>query len=195
LEFFNDLAQNKYFNHSISFSRLIANFLLAGSLLIGYSHSSNADSLRSNNLKTNFKGLAKLSFDSNGRLLARIGKDGQVSLFDMTSGNKSAPHQKHSLIGLLVSSDGNKLVGVDTNSQVLVWDIEANQFQLQKPNQSNLIAKTRAFSSNGFLVASSDEEPWITLKELGSGQTVQIFYGHTVKQSRFSMDTQTLLMA
>ncbi len=154
-------------------------FLLAGSLLIGYSHSSNADSLRSNNLKTNFKGLAKLSFDSNGRLLARIGKDGQVSLFDMTSGNKSAPHQKHSLIGLLVSSDGNKLVGVDTNSQVLVWDIEANQFQLQKPNQSNLIAKTRAFSSNGFLVASSDEEPWITLKELGSGQTVQIFYGHT----------------
>lgn len=153
--------------------------LLIGALILNYSPVSTAHLSQSNDANINIRELTKLSFSPDSHWLAAVSNDDKSFLLEISSENKVTLNGHESLTGVKFSPNGKKLAEIYKDFQVILWDISKEQFHNKRSGQTYFKAKNLVFSPDGTFLASSDQEPWIVIREVESGQIVRNLYGHT----------------
>lgn len=153
--------------------------LLIGALILNYSPVSTAHLSQSNETNINIRDLAKLSFSADNHWLAAVSNADKSFLLEISSENKVTLNGHDSLMGVKFSPNGKSLIGIYKDFQAIIWDLSKDQLHNKISGQTYLKAKHLAFSPDGIFLASSDQEPWIVIREVESGEIVRNLYGHT----------------
>ena len=147
--------------------------------------------------------IRKIAFSPDGRMLAAIGDDAAVRLYDMNptgpaaSARTLAGHTKP-LKDLAFSPDGHWLATASEDGTVRLWDLSVpDQLVAQRTlSQPNQVVWTLAFSPDGRWLATGGEPGGVRLWDLrdplAEPKTLRDSYGHNRKVA-FSPDSNWLV--
>jgi WD40 repeat protein len=148
-------------------------------ILIGaYTQAKNTAEVTNANpaIKASFRDL--VAFSSDGNTFASMNSEGQITLWDVTSGlvRTTLPSQFVNPVKRIVfSPDGNTLAIVGDNS-IRLWNFISGNIHLFLPGSTAIT--DMAFSPDGRTLAAVDQDSRIMLWDSQSGSALQVLAGH-----------------
>lgn len=142
-----------------------------------------------------------LTFSPDGRLLAAAGEDGQVQVWETSSGKEWALLPGvHADVSCLAFSPDGKLLATNDGPMIKLWDLSAvdgNPLLTRALPGHTATVRSLAFSPDGRLLASGAENWDMRLWDAASGAEVRQLQGHIARVSSlaFSRDGKTLASA
>lgn len=128
-----------------------------------------------------------ISLNNNGTLLASVGWDNAVTIWDISTGDISHRIElgnafiaggNNSLSWVGWSPLNNQLVSTNWNGEIYVWNTA--DFSLDQLIQTNLgTLSAGSWSPDGSLLAVSGENPIIQIRDLASRELIRSLSGHT----------------
>jgi WD40 repeat protein len=142
-----------------------------------------------------FGSVNSIAFSPNGELVAAGTADGEVHVWQVSSGKPFLTCDAHSnwVYSIAFSPDGSNLACGSDNQTIHVWDVNSRQALtfLQGPGYRTM---TVAFSPDGNLLASGSDDHAVILWDIHSGQALKTLQGHAgpVRSVAFSPDGSIL---
>jgi WD40 repeat protein len=116
--------------------------------------------------------MSGLALAPDGKLLASLGKDGAVHIFDAVSGRESRAVGQGLSVDLRFLAGGKQLAGLSRQGQISIWDIDSGQhvrtFGAASPRPS-----CSAVSADGKRAALAGSERSIFLYDLEKGEQMR----------------------
>lgn len=136
-----------------------------------------------------------VALSRDGRLLASGGGEGNINLWDVTSGRKLHNLQGVDwVLSVTFSPDGKVLAsGSEGRGTIRLWDVESG-YKLATLRGHTHRVSSIAFSPDGRTLASGSYDNTIKLWDVASGRELRTLSGHTgsVNMVTFSPDGRTL---
>ncbi|MHB1425594.1 MAG: WD40 repeat domain-containing protein [Gemmataceae bacterium] len=141
------------------------------------------------------------AFSSDGRLFAAASEDGQVQLWEASSGKEWASLSgEHADVSCLAFSPDGKLLATNNGNTIELWDLSAEEGKpilARKIQGHSATVRCLAFSTDGRLLASGEENWDIRLWNVSNGAEEKRLQGHIgrVRSLAFHPDGKTLASA
>lgn len=144
-------------------------------------------------------GVAVVAISPDGKLLAGGNENGQIDIWDTSTGNIHRTLRGRPGMGITkvsFSPDGKTLASAGQDSVVRIWNL-ANGKIIQEFNGHEHSVLTLAFSPDGKTLASGGEDTRIILWDVATGRFIENLTGHDnfIESIAFSPDGNTLASA
>lgn len=136
-------------------------------------------------IKASFRDL--VAFSSDGNTFANMNSEGQITLWDVTSGlvRATLPSQFVNPVKRIVfSPDGNTLAIVSDDS-IRLWNFVSGNIHLFLPGSTAIT--DLAFSPDGRTLAAADQDARVMLWDSQSGSALQVLAGHQDSANALSL--------
>jgi WD40 repeat protein len=138
--------------------------------------------------------VSRLSFSSDGRLLAGADQFGNVRIWSLVSGRMEKTLNTQAETTAMVFAPGGQLLATAArDNTVSIWNLQTGLSQ-GKFQKHDATINALAFSSNSQWLASGSDDRTIVLWEVAAGKSKRTFKGHdqTVTSLAFSPDGRLL---
>jgi WD40 repeat protein len=138
--------------------------------------------------------VSRLSFSSDGRLLAGADQFGNVRIWSLVSGRLEKTLNTQAETTAMVFAPGGQLLATAArDNTVSIWNLQTGLSQ-GKFQKHDATINALAFSSNNQWLASGSDDRTIVLWEVAAGKSKRTFKGHdqTVTSLAFSPDDRLL---
>jgi len=143
--------------------------------------------------------VTSIAFSPNGKVLAAGGRNNELKLWDLSSGevlHTLIGHQGETISGISVifSPDGSMLAsGNDDDFNVKLWDVSSGEV-LRTLSGHKYGVNSVTFSPDGRILASGSNDDTVKLWDITSGETLRTLSGHekNVNSVAFSPDGSML---
>ena len=150
-------------------------------------------------------GVASVSFNSDGRRLASGSKDQTIKIWDVAEGRELLTLRGHTagVLDVAISPDGTRLASTSLDGTVRVWNVETGEptLTLQAYDGLSLTVISLierwevAFSPDGLRVAAGCGDRAVRVWDIGTGQEIAKFFGHTATVTGVAFSPDGLRLA
>ena len=138
--------------------------------------------------------ISRLTFSTDGRLLAGADQFGNVRVWNMASGNIEKTLTTYAETSSMVfAPNGQTLATAASDKTISIWNLQTGLAQAKVEKQDGTI-NALAFSPKGEWLASASDDRTIVLWDVAAGKSKRTFKGHeqTVTSVAFSPDGRLL---
>lgn len=134
-----------------------------------------------------------IAFNADGTMLASGSQDETVKLWNVNSGQCLKTLQGHAMVWSVAFKPESDILAGSTNI-VQLWNSRTGQVLKTMEGHTGVI-RSIAFTSDGKILASADDDRTIRLWDVNTGQCVSMLRGHTsgIKSMAFSADAKILM--
>lgn len=142
------------------------------------------------------KPINSIAFSLDGKILASGSADGNVKLWDTSSGKqiRSLIRHPYPIISIAFSPDGNILATGSDSGVITLWDLNYKEkIRTFKEHEGKVCSIL--FSNDGKFLISSSEDKTIRLRDMKSGKEIKVLREHTgsVNSIAISRDNKILV--
>ena|GEM_PF-5057164 len=156
----------------------LTGFVLTILIWTAYTQAKNAPEVANANpaIKASFRDL--VAFSSDGNTFANMNSEGQITLWDVTSGlvRMTLPSQYVSPIKRIAFSPDDSTLAIVSDNSIRLWDFVSGNIHLFLPGSAAIT--DLAFSPDGKTLVTVDQDARVTLWDSQSGSTLQVLAGH-----------------
>lgn len=134
--------------------------------------------------------ISRLVFSGDDRTLASADEEGNIKLWEVTSGQaKDGFRSGGKVTALRFAPNGQLLASAGEDKTITLWDLRSDGAQV-KLKKHNAAVNALAFSPDGRLLASGSDDRSVIIWDVASGKSKRTFKGHdlTVLSLAFSPD-------
>jgi WD40 repeat protein len=137
----------------------------------------------------------KLAISPDDRLIATSGSDGNISVWEIVSGQNILNIKAHEgiTIGLTFTPDSKQLISSSFDRHIKTWDVESGV--CLRDWNSSMPCYRIALSNNGKMIASGSECGNILVWDVETGEIIKTLVGHTLTSMDVAFHPQDLLLA